>query len=287
MGEYHYSNSSRQMHRTALVYDFDGTLVAGTMQEHSYIPAMGVAPTAFWTEVKALTREHDVDEILVFMWRMLEIARANGVKVTRPMLNKHGADLPLFNGLATWFGRINGYAAIRGLEIEHYIISSGNEEIIRGCSVQTHCKYIFASKFIYEDEVAVWPGVAINYTTKTQYLFRINKGIENIWDNTRINRWMPPAERPIPFDRMIFIGDGETDIPAMKTVRDQGGCSIAVYDPARFGEPKPHMVLHNLISEDRVSFVAPADYSEHSQLDVTVKGSLGRIARRNGYRGND
>lgn len=272
--------------KTAIVYDFDGTLAPGSMQEHSYIPAMNVHPASFWEDVKERTRSHNVDEILVYMWRMLAIAKQNGSAVTRDMLKEHGSELPLFQGVESWFERINQYGADRGLAVEHYIISSGIYEIIRGCApVRSHCKYVFASKFIYENDVAVWPGTAINYTTKTQHLFRINKGIDNIWDNSRINRWIPPEERPIPFDRIIFIGDGETDIPAMKTVRDQGGHSIAVYDPDKFSDDPAQRVLYNLIAENRVNFVAPADYRDGTQLDITVKGALGRIARRNGYRG--
>jgi phosphoserine phosphatase len=272
--------------RTALVYDFDGTLAPGSMQEHSFIPAMGIEPAVFWADVKERTKSHNVDEILVYMWRMLEAAKQNKISVTREMLKAHGANLPLFPGVREWFGRIRQYGMDRGLAIEHYVISSGIYEIIRGCTdVYTSCTYTFASKFIYEEDVAIWPGTAINYTTKTQHLFRINKGIDNIWDNSLINRWIPPEERPIPFDRIVFIGDGETDIPAMKTVREQGGQSIAVYDPQRFAEDRAQRVLYNLIAENRVSFVAPADYEEGSQLDITVKGALGRIARRHGYRG--
>lgn len=273
-----------QLVRTALVYDFDGTLAPGSMQEHSFMPAMGVAPSEFWSEVKQITKDHNVDEILVYMWRMLAVAAEQGVSVTRHMLKQHGANLPLFEGVDTWFGRMNDYGAERGLNVEHYIVSSGIYEIIRGCAVYEHCTYVFASKFIYENEIAVWPGTAVNYTTKTQHLFRINKGITNIWDNSLINRWTPPAERPVPFDRMVFLGDGETDIPAMKMVRDQGGHSVAVFDPQKSGEPKAQQVLYNLIAEGRVNFVAPADYREGSQLDITVKGALGRVARAHGYR---
>jgi hypothetical protein len=149
--------------------------------------------------------------------------------------------------------------------------------MISGCALAGRFKRIYASRFIYDAEgQAVWPGVAINYTTKTQFLFRINKGIDNSWDNTGVNRWIPMHERPVPFQRMIFVGDGETDIPAMKMVRQQGGCSIAVFDPQKFGSLQEH--VSRLIAEDRVSFVAPADYRDGSQLDVTVKGILGRFA---------
>lgn len=265
--------------RTALVYDFDGTLATGNMQEHSFIPATGVSTAEFWGDVKRLTREHNVDEILVYMWRMLARARENGLRVTKQMLMEHGRELPFFAGVETWFDRINSYGLELGLEIEHYIISSGIFEMIRGCSIYPYFKYVFASKFIYQNDEAVWPGTGINYTNKTQHLFRINKGIENIWDNTLINRWIPNDLRPVPFERIIFVGDGETDIPAMKMVRHQGGHSIAVFDPDKLMTEKGREVLYNLIAEDRVHFVAPADYREGSQLDVTIKGVLGRIAR--------
>lgn len=272
------------MARTALVYDFDGTLAPGSMQEHSFLPDVGQKSADFWERVKAITRDHNVDEILVYMWQMLEAAKAQGKPISKEALRNHGSNLPLFAGVDEWFQRINQFGNDRGLDIEHYIISSGNYEIIRGCPIFKEFKYIFASKYIFENDHAVWPGMAVNYTNKTQHIFRINKGITNIWDNSQINRFIPLDERPIPFERIVFIGDGETDIPAMKTVRDQGGQSIAVFDPSKSREAKSQAVLYNLIAENRVSFVAPADYSEGSQLDTTVKGALGRIARTIGYR---
>jgi hypothetical protein len=267
--------------RTALIYDFDGTLARGNIQEHSFIPKLGVDASSFWSEVRESAKEHDADEILTYMWRMLELAKAKGIPITKAALKEHGQQAPLFDGLATWFERIEQYGSPRGLEIEHYVISSGIYEMICGCSVFERFKRVYASKFIYNKlGEAIWPGVAINYTTKTQFLFRINKGIDNTWDNQQINRWIPMAERPVPFERIVFIGDGETDIPSMKMVRYQGGHSIAVYDPARGATDN----IYRLISEDRVHFVAPADYSEDSQLEVTIKGILGRVARNVGFR---
>jgi hypothetical protein len=130
----------------------------------------------------------------------------------------------------------------------------------------------------------MWPGLAINYTTKTQFLFRINKGIANSWDNDAVNRWQPMSDRPVPFSRMIFIGDGDTDIPSMKMVRHQGGQAIGVYDPKKWGEAKSQERLYKLIAEDRANFVAAADYGEASQLEIIVKGIVGRFARDAGYR---
>jgi hypothetical protein len=141
---------------------------------------------------------------------------------------------------------------------------------------------IFASKFIYENDIASWPGAAINYTTKTQYLFRINKGVDNHWDNKSVNKYIPEDERYIPFDRMIFLGDGDTDIPTMKMLTYKGGHSIAVYDPNKSQDDLKK--IHTLISDGRIEFVAPADYTENSQIDIIVKGILGKITRAHGYR---
>lgn len=273
--------------RAAIVYDFDGTLARGNIQEGTFLPGVGIEPKTFWEDVKSRARQHDSDEILVYMWRMLEVARAKGMAVTRDMLLSHGQKAALFPGVQTWFDRINRYAADRSLQLDHYVISSGTHEMIEGCPIADRFRAVYASRFIYDDAgEAVWPGVAINYTTKTQYLFRINKGVENSWDNESVNRWKPMDERPVPFSRMIFVGDGDTDIPSMKMVRHQGGYSIGVFDEGKFRSGSQRNI-YRLIAEDRVNFVAPANYCDGSQLDVTVKGILGRFARTAGYRGPD
>jgi hypothetical protein len=266
--------------RTAIVYDFDGTLARGNIQEHSFLPGVAADRKSFWRDVKETAKHHDADEILVYMWKLLECARSAGVPVTSSGLREHGRSVPLFEGVRTWFSRINCHASPLGLELEHYLISSGTLEILRGCEIFDEFKGVFASRFIFDDQgKAIWPGLAINYTTKTQYLFRINKGITNAWDNEAVNRWIPMDERPIPFSRMIFIGDGDTDIPSMKMVRYQGGHSVAVSDPEAWenADEAARQKIFRLISEDRVHFVAPADYSEGTQLDITIKGILGRI----------
>jgi len=256
------------------------------MQEHSFLPELGVNSKTFWNDVKTAARKNDADEVLVYMWHMLELAKEKGIRITKKALTNHGKEIPLFDGVDDWFRRIDKFATERTLSIEHYVVSSGNHEIIAGSKIFRLFKNVYASRFIFgKAGEAVWPAVAINYTTKTQFLFRINKGIENSWDNGQINRWVPMNERPVPFSRMIFIGDGDTDIPSMKMVRFQGGHSIAVFDPESFQQsPKK---VYRLIAEDRVHFVAPADYSDGSQLDVTIKGILARMARDVGYRGPD
>ncbi len=271
--------------RVALVYDFDGTLARGNLQERRFIPEIGMTPKAFWEEVKARTKAEDADEILIYMMLMVEKAAARGPPISRDMLARHGEAADLFDGLADggWFTRIDKAARDLSLGCDHYVISSGIDEMIRGCPIYDRFRRVYASSYAYgADGNAIWPKVAINYTTKTQFLFRINKGIETVWDNTGINAWIPEEERPMPFKRMIFIGDGETDIPSMKLVTEYGGHSIAVYDPNR--APRDIAKVDHLIAEKRVDFVAPADYTENATLDILVRGILGRIARAEGYR---
>lgn len=253
------------------------------MQQHSYLPEIGYEdPSRFWEEVKEETQRQDADEILVYMQMMVNKARE---PVTRDRLRANGLELPLFDGVTSWFERMNAFAKERKISLEHYVVSSGLREMIDGCSIRQHFKAVFASGFAYnQDGHAIWPSVAVNYTNKTQFLFRINKGIGNTWDNVAVNRWVPMAERAVPFERMVFIGDGDTDIPSMKMVRFQGGCAIAVFDPSEWQKEATQNKIGRLIAEDRANYVAPADYSEGGQLDVTVRGVLGRIAREAGYR---
>ncbi|WP_298966929.1 HAD family hydrolase [uncultured Roseibium sp.] len=200
-----------ELKRTALIYDYDGTLARGNIQENSFLPTIDMERGDFWKEVKRLTKENDADEILVYMQLMLREAKRKGIKVTKEELRTHGRSSQLFGGLAdhSWFSRLNEFAKERGLKLEHYIISSGTQEMIEGSLIAEDFKRIFASRYIYNDNgEADWPSLAINYTTKTQFLFRINKGIGNVWDNEAINAFMPEQERPIPFTRMIFLGDG-------------------------------------------------------------------------------
>ena len=223
---------------------------------------------------------------------LLQEARRRRVPITRQVLQEHGAKTPLFDGVELWFERINRYARERDLELQHYVVSSGNEEMILGSSIAYHFTRVFACRYIYDASGhAIWPAAAVNYTTKTQYLFRINKGVDTYWDDERVNRWVPMNERYLPFCRMIYLGDGDTDVPSMKMVRHQGGHSVGVFDPAAWDSPDPTIratfkeKAYNLIAEDRAHFVVPADYTEGSQLDVTLKGILGRIARDAGWRG--
>lgn len=269
----------------ALIYDFDGTLAKGNCAEHGLMPALGLGDDSeFWSAVQRKNGDRDGDEILTYMGELALRARAvnKQSELTPARLRFHGESIPLLPGVAEWFDAINRFAQDQGIALSHYIVSSGLEEMIRGTPIARNFKKIFGCRYHYDEDTgtAKWPTVAINYTTKTQYLFRINKGIENSWDNQKVNEYTEPQDRPFPFDRMIYFGDGDTDIPAMKMVKTQGGCSIAVFDGQKWGESRTQEKIEKLISEDRASYVVPGDYTVGSQLDVTVRGTLRLYARK-------
>ncbi len=259
----------------AIAYDFDGTLSPGNMQEYNFIPALNMRSHEFWELVDALKKNNEMDSILAYMYVMLEEARKHRIAVRREDFQNFGAKIQFFEGVTTWFTRINAYAARKNIQLEHFIISSGIREMIEGTAIYPHFKKVYASGFLFDYHgVACWPAFAINYTNKTQFLFRINKGCLDPNDHQIINRFIPKAERLVPFENMIFIGDGETDIPCMRLVKNEGGYAIAVYPPEQTGSAA-HAQL--LLKEGRASLAAPADYREKSPLDLAVKAMIDRL----------
>jgi 2-hydroxy-3-keto-5-methylthiopentenyl-1-phosphate phosphatase len=265
---------AKKQARMAIVYDFDGTLSPGNMQEYDFIPELQMSSKRFWAEVASKAKEKKADKILTYMHWMLEKAKSKEVRVLKANFRKYAKDVELFRGVKSWFKRVNKYGAAQKISIEHYIISSGLHEMIDGTPIRGFFKRIFASAFLYDHHrVACWPAISVNYTTKTQFLFRINKGCLDLWDDTEINKYVPKSQRRIPFERMIYIGDGDTDVPCMKLVKDQGGHSIAVY--------KPHASRKkalSLIKQGRVNFVLPADYRKNTPLDRTIYLIIHKIA---------
>lgn len=260
----------------AIAYDFDGTLAPGNMQEYDFVPAIGMTKKAFWTEVGGLAKEHNADSILMYMMHMLDKAHAAHVPVRKADFVSFGKSVTLFDGVIDWFERINAYGKQHGLKVEHYIISSGNREMIEGTPIAKKFTAIYASSFVYDHNgVAKWPALAVNYTTKTQFLFRINKGVMNVYDNSKINEFVPKEDRPVPFNNMMFLGDGDTDIPCFRLVKDQGGHAIAVYKPNTKGTKGK---AEKLIKEGRVNFIAPANYSEGGEIESIVKAVIDKVS---------
>lgn len=255
----------------ALMYDFDKTLCTTDMQEYTFIPNVGMEPTEFWGEVGQLVKRTEMDPILGYMYTMLDKAKAAHRSIRREDFVDSGKDLELFRGVATWFDRVNKIGADAGAKIEHYIISSGLKEIIEGSDIQKEFKKIFACEFYYDENgVAVWPKNVVNYTTKTQFLFRINKGILDMTNDRALNEFTAEDDRRVPFRNMIYIGDGMTDVPCMKLVKINGGYSIAVYkDDSETAE--------NLKKDGRVDFVARADYSRGKNLEKIVTDIVAKM----------
>ncbi|KAA6328092.1 hypothetical protein EZS27_022978 [termite gut metagenome] len=252
----------------ALIYDFDETLSPGNMQDFGFIQAIGKNINDFWAKCMDTAIQQDASTILAYMKVMLDEAKEAGVPLKKELFRKFGEQVELFRGVKEWFGLINEYGRSQNVVIEHYINSSGLREIIEGTPIADEFKKIFACSFFYNaDGIAEFPAVAIDFTTKTQFLFKINKGINSIADNQAVNKYTPEEERPVPFKRMIYFGDGETDIPCMKLIKQQGGYSIAVYKP---GDETKKTRVEKLITEGRVNFVCPADYSEDSKIFQVV-----------------
>jgi phosphoserine phosphatase len=247
----------------ALVYDFDGTLSPRPMQEYAFLPKIGADAAAFWTESNALARKTQADPLITYMHLLYKKAKEKGVRIDRRDLVAQGRQVELFPGVEAWFDAIGGYvkshAQSHGVTLRHYLISSGLTEIIEGTTIYKRFHNVFASEYWFEAYDLPYPKRVITDTGKTQYLFRINKGVEDLGES--INQHMAEDARPIPFANMIYFGDGDTDVPSMAVMRKNGGHAIAVYPP---GKSKGKCV--ELFKAGRCDFFAPADYRDGSDL---------------------
>ncbi|MBR1927362.1 MAG: haloacid dehalogenase-like hydrolase, partial [Bacteroidales bacterium] len=259
----------------ALIYDFDGTLSPGNMQEFGFIQAIGKTPQEFWTMSDGLAAGQDASNVLSYMKMMKDEAGKNGISLRRDDLRRFGKDIELFEGVREWFSLVNEYGRSKGVKIEHYINSSGLKEIIEGSPIASEFKYIFACSYIYNEEgEAVWPGIAVDFTAKTQFLFKISKGIFSAHDNKKVNESVAEEKKRIPYPHMIYFGDGETDIPSMKVVSMFGGNSIAVFNPKL--QKKKAFAL-KLLRQGRVGFAVPADYRRESRTFEVVCAIIDKI----------
>jgi len=261
----------------AICYDFDGTLSPGYMQNYTFIPDLGIATKEFWAKVKELAKEQQGDEILIYMGHMLREANNKEKSVSRSAIENCGKNVELFDGVEEWFNRINEYGKSKGIAVSHFIISSGLREMIKGTKISKYFSEIFASGFWYDhDNIARYPAIAVNYTNKTQFLFRINKGSHDVWDKDKINSYIHHDDRPVPFKNIVFIGDGETDIPCFRLVKDHGGHSIAVYQPNK--RKGGRASAEKLLTQGRVNFVVPANYNTDTQVDLAIKAIIDKIS---------
>lgn len=249
----------------ALMYDFDKTLCTKDMQNYRFIPSMGIKVSEFWDFTNEVQRSEKMDSVLAYMYAAIEISREKNIPLTRDRLEENGKGIEFFPGVIDWFGRVNAFGEKVGARIEHYVISSGMKEIIDGTQISSEFKNIFACEYLYDkDGIAVWPKTAVNYTNKTQFVYRINKGVLDISNDIDLNRSMPDDSKRIPFTNMIYIGDGLSDVPCMKMMKSYGGKAIAVYQTL---DDK----VSELLRKDRVDYIYPADYREDTGLDKTIK----------------
>lgn len=255
----------------AICYDFDKTLSPDDMQAQGFIQSVGYDIEEFWKKSNGLASTNDMDQNLAYMYLMR--TEAEGVHVfNKKTLSEYGSKVKLFPGVKEWFERIREYGKEHGVIVEHYIISSGLKEMIEGTEVASSFEKIYASSFYFNDRgIAEWPAQVVNYTNKTQFLFRIEKGILDVNDS-RVNDYFSPEELRIPFRNMIYIGDSDTDVPCMKLVNSYGGHSIGVYNP----DTKDKQKVYRMIKDNRIKYFAPADYSEGNQLDLLVKNIIDR-----------
>ena len=257
----------------AFLYDFDKTLCTTDMQNYAFIPSLGMTPAEFWAEANGFGRRNRIDGILAYMYIMLREAERKKLPFTREDLVEKGRQIELFPGVESWFSRINAFGEAQGVRVEHYVISSGLREIIEGSSISHEFKEIYASEFYYDETGRpVWPKLAVNFTAKTQFVYRINKGVLDVSDDKALNDSMPDESKRVPFTNMIYIGDGLSDVPCMKMMRSYGGQAIAVYQAAnRSG-------VEQLLRQRRVDFIYPADYREGTELEATVQEIIRKMA---------
>ena len=256
----------------AIMYDFDRTLSTRDMQDYSFIPSLGMTDAEFWSFTNEFGTAQQMDSILAYMYAMVKKAEEKNMPLLRDKLVDMGRSVEFFNGVEGWFDRITEYGAQKGVKVEHYVISSGMKEIIEGSRISGKFKSIFACEFLYDENgAAVWPKTDVNYTNKTQFVYRINKGVLDISNDIDLNRSMPEDSKRVPFCNMIYIGDGLSDVPCMKMMKAYGGYSIAVYQ-------NRDSKVEDLLMKDRVDFIYPADYSEGTGLDRTVKNIITKMS---------
>ena len=265
-----------------IIYDFDGTLTPKTMQEYTLLPRLGIKSKNFWEDIVQETKKTGAETMMVYMRHLLDCATEKKLSISKSEFLKMSKDIEYYDGVTTWFNKINKYVQNKSnskIRVHHYIISAGHLEILEGISIKKYIKKIFASEYYFnKKDIAVFPKIVVTDTTKTQYLFRINKGKENLADS--INEHMEETKRPIPFDNMIYIGDGLTDVPSMALIKKEGGHSIAVHQNNR----TQIKISQGLLRANRVDFIAPADFSEKSILYENTQYLLDYVIAKIKYR---
>ncbi len=247
----------------AIMYDFDKTLSTTDMQNYAFIPNLGLTPEQFWGDTSEFTAKEGVERILSYMYIMIKKAKEKGIKVTREYLRECGKAIKFYPGVTTWFKRINDYGESKGVKVEHYLVSSGTKEIVEGCAIYPYFTQAYGCEYYYENDEPVWPKLAINYTQKTQFFFRIAKGAVDVTNDNAVNE--KNNELRVPYSNIVYMGDGMTDIACMTLVKKNGGRSIAVYPE------KESAKVRQIYLDGRCNFYCQADYSAGSDMEKMIQ----------------
>ena len=255
----------------AIMYDFDKTLSTTDMQNYAFIPNLDMTPDQFWGSTTEFTQKEGVERILSYMYMMIYQCKKKGIKLTREYLNQCGKGIEFYPGVLTWFKRINDYGAAHGVKVEHYLVSSGTKEIVEGCKIFKEFTEAYGCEFYYNEEgEPIWPKLAINYTQKTQFFYRIAKGAIDVTDDNAVNA--KTSVLRVPYRNIVYMGDGMTDIPCMTLVKKSGGSSIAVYP-----KTEDSSKVKQIYTDGRVSFISQADYSAGGPIERIFKLLIDRI----------
>lgn len=258
------------MKRLAIMYDWDQTLSPKYMSEFGLIKPFGFDNnTDYWDYCNnVITKKYNMENELAFLYSIVELSNKTKFPLNRKYLNEVGSQIEFYNGVLTWFDRINEFGKKHDVIVEHYIISSGIYEVIEGSRIFPYFKKVFASSFAYDDKGRpFWPAFSINYTNKTQYIFRIKKNLIDDLNNDGAVNSKYRKKDIIPYSNMIYVGDGLTDIPCMKIIKEYGGHSICLFEEGMPSENKAKKIKR----EGRVNFIANADYAENSDIDKIIK----------------
>ncbi len=262
-----------------LVYDYDQTLSPSYMTDEVVFPHFGISAPQFWKRSNALVSEQGYDSELAYLKTLLDCLTPD--PPTNAELRALGAKLQFYPGLPDMFEELNAVLTAEhrafGIKIEHYIISSGLKELLEGSALRPHVKTIFGCEFAEDREGRIsFPKRVVSHTTKTQFIFRINKGL--LLPHEDVNDHMPSDLRPIPFQSMIYIGDGPTDVPCFTLMRKYGGNAIAVYNPQDETRASFRKCYQLHAHADRVKYIAPSDYRPNSHLRLLLEEMIVEIA---------